>query len=147
MAEEQKYTLTTDKGEALTYSAGYSGKGVAAYPNGDVYDGEFAEGVRQGKGKYTYGTGEAPDRYEGYQAYLGQWFKNEKHGIGKMFYSSKGEYFGIFFYTGNFVNGKRNGEGMFTYVNKDIYSGNWKNGKKHGTGTYVYYDTQSRVYL
>ena len=33
---------------------------------------------------------------------------------------------------GNFVNGKRNGEGMFTYNNKDIYSGNWKNGKKHG---------------
>jgi hypothetical protein len=33
---------------------------------------------------------------------------------------------------GNFVTGKRNGEGMFTYNNKDIYSGNWKNGKKHG---------------
>ena len=28
------------------------------------------------------------------------------------------------------MNGKRNGEGMFTYLNKDIYSGNWKNGKK-----------------
>ena len=39
------------------------------------------------------------------------------------------------------MNGKRNGEGMFTYINKDIYSGNWKNGKKHGQGTYVYFDT------
>lgn len=58
-----------------------------------------------------------------------------------MYYSGKGEYFGYNSYLGNFVNGKRNGEGMFTYVNKDIYSGNWKNGKKHGTGTYVYYDT------
>ena len=45
------------------------------------------------------------------------------------------------------MNGKRNGEGMFTYLNKDIYSGNWKNGKKHGQGTYVYFDTQSRVRL
>ncbi len=44
------------------------------------------------------------------------------------------------------MNGKRNGEGMFTYANKDIYSGNWKNGKKYGTGTYVYFDTQSRVF-
>lgn len=52
-----------------------------------------------------------------------------------MFYANKGEYFG------NFENGKRNGEGMFTYVNKDIYSGYWKNGKKHGKGTYVFYDT------
>ena len=49
-----------------------------------------------------------------------------------MFYTGKGEYFGIFLILGNFVNGKRNGEGMFTYNNKDIYSGNWKNGKKHG---------------
>jgi len=29
MAEDQKYTLTTEKGDALTYSAGYTGKGVA----------------------------------------------------------------------------------------------------------------------
>jgi len=49
-----------------------------------------------------------------------------------MLYIGKGEYFGIIFNYGNFVNGKRNGEGMFTYLNKDIYSGNWKNGKKHG---------------
>ncbi len=55
----------TDKGESLTFSAGFTGKGVATYPNGDVYDGEFSQGVRQGKGKYTYGQGENPDRYEG----------------------------------------------------------------------------------
>lgn len=65
MAEEQKYALTTDKGETLTFSAGFTGKGVATYPNGDIYDGEFLNGVRHGKGKYTYGTGENPDKYEG----------------------------------------------------------------------------------
>jgi hypothetical protein len=41
MAEDLKYTLVTDKGETLTYSAGFSGKGIATYPNGDIYDGEF----------------------------------------------------------------------------------------------------------
>ena len=66
MAEELKYTLTTDKGEVLNYSAGFTGKAIAVYPNGDVYDGEFVDGVRQGKGKYTYGTGENPDRFEGF---------------------------------------------------------------------------------
>jgi radial spoke head protein 1 len=65
MAEEQKYTLTTDKGEAQAFSAGYSGKGKAQYPNGDEYDGDFENGVRHGKGKYVYGQGENQDRYEG----------------------------------------------------------------------------------
>ena len=51
--------------ETVNKSYGYTGKGTATYPNGDIYDGEFVEGVRQGKGKYTYGTGEKPDRYEG----------------------------------------------------------------------------------
>lgn len=64
-----------------------------------------------------------------------------------MTYANKGEYFGTILNLGNFENGKRNGEGMFTYVNKDIYSGEWKNGKKHGNGTYVFFDTQSRVTL
>ncbi len=27
------------------------------------------------------------------------------------------------------------------YVNKDIYSGQWKNGKKDGQGTYIFNDT------
>lgn len=47
----------------------------------------------------------------------------------------------ILVYLGNFLKGKRSGEGMFTYANKDIYSGNWLNGKKHGKGTYVFFDT------
>ena len=69
MAEENKYTLTTDKGEARPCSKGYTGKGVAVYPNGDIYDGDFVDGVREGKGKYTYAGGETPDRYEGYSLY------------------------------------------------------------------------------
>jgi Uncharacterized protein conserved in bacteria len=47
--------------------------------------------------------------------------------------------------TGFWENGRRHGEGMFTYPNKDIYSGWWKYGKKHGKGTYVFYDTKMRV--
>lgn len=46
-----------------------------------------------------------------------------KHGIGKMIYkekeppADKGEYYGYW------ENGKRHGEGMLTYPNKDVYSG------------------------
>ncbi len=41
-------------------------------------------------------------------------------------------------FLGEFLNGKRHGDGLFTYSNKDIYSGQWKNGKKHGNGTYIF---------
>jgi hypothetical protein len=46
MAEEgQKYLLTKENGETTNNSQGYSGKGVAVYPNGEQYDGEFLNGV------------------------------------------------------------------------------------------------------
>jgi hypothetical protein len=42
-------------------------------------------GERQGKGKYIFANG---DRYDGF-------FKsNKKHGIGRMSYKEKGEYYG-----------------------------------------------------
>ena len=57
-----------------------------------------------------------------------------------MTYVVEGEYFG------RFENGKRHGEGVFTYIkNKGVYSGSWKHGKKHGTGTYIFDSTKMKV--
>lgn len=39
----------------------------------------------------------------------------------------------------------RHGEGVFTYVNKDIFSGWFKYGKKEGKGTYLFNDTGMRI--
>jgi hypothetical protein len=47
-------------------------------------------------------------------------------------YAGKSEYYG------QWVAGKKQGEGMYIYPNKDVFSGNWLNGKKHGNGTYVF---------
>ena len=58
-----------------------------------------------------------------------------------MTYSEAGEYFG------RFENGKRHGEGVFTYKNKDIYSGSWMYGKKHGKGTFIFAATKMKVRL
>jgi hypothetical protein len=46
---------------------------------------------------------------------------------------------------GQWENGRRHGEGIFTYPNKDVYSGWWAFGKKQGKGTYVFADTGMRV--
>lgn len=56
-----------------------------------------------------------------------------------MIYIKEGEYFG------RLENGKRHGEGVFTYKNKDIFSGQWEFGKKKGRGTYYYDETRMKV--
>ena len=44
---ERKYIFITENEETKTTSRGYSGKAIAQYPNGDVYDGEFMDGKRE----------------------------------------------------------------------------------------------------
>ena len=69
--------------DVVATSRNYSGKGVATYPNGDIYDGYFVVGCREGtSGTYTYNTkvhadGETKDTYKG------AWKNNMKHGIGR----------------------------------------------------------------
>ena len=40
-----EYVLVTAQGETKNSSVEYTGKGKATYPNGDVYEGEFVDGV------------------------------------------------------------------------------------------------------
>ena len=51
MAEEAaalvEYILVTESGEQKNTSVEFTGKGKATYPNGDVYEGEFVNGVSQ----------------------------------------------------------------------------------------------------
>jgi len=121
--------------DVVATSRNYSGKGIATYPNGDVYDGYFVVGCREGQSgtytynKYVHADGEAKDTYKG------AWKNNAKHGIGRQTYLGVGEY------NGYWENGNRCGEGVMIYTNKDVYSGQWKNGKKEGRGTYVFHET------
>ena len=41
-------------------------------------------------------------------------------------------------YDGWWVNGKREGQGIYFYANGDRYEGDWKNDCKHGKGIYVH---------
>ncbi len=136
MADEEeggnKYHFVTENGESKTMSRGYTGKASASYPNGDVYEGDFLDGIREGRGVYRYGSN--GDKYDG------EWRQNRKHGIGKMVYNGKGEY------QGYWENGRRHGEGVFTYPNGDVYSGWWRFGEKEGTGTYQSKATKMKMY-
>ena len=128
MAEEEgeggpKYVFVTADGtQRAEGSRHYSGKATAAYPNGDVYEGEYLDGIRHGRGCYRYAA--TGDKYDGC------WVENKRHGLGCMSYNGKGEY------QGYWENGYRHGEGVFTYVSGDVYSGWWRFGNKEGQGTY-----------
>lgn len=43
--EEQPYQFTPEEGAVTNSSKGYTGRGVAVYPNGETYDGDYVEGV------------------------------------------------------------------------------------------------------
>jgi len=120
------YTLTTEAGEKKS-SKGFTGKGTAAYTNGDVYEGLFQNGVRQGAGNYKYRRGDV---------FEGSFENNFKAGLGRVTFKKGG------FYHGYFKDGKREGEGTFQYANGDIYSGFWQGGKRHGKGTHVFNKTK-----
>ncbi len=48
-------------------------------------------------------------------------------------------------YEGEFKNNNRNGQGTFTWANGNSYEGDWVDGEKHGNGTFTYYNGDKYV--
>ena len=125
-----EYIFVTENGETKNTSRDYTGYATATYTNGEIYEGDFVDGIREGNGTYRYLNG---------NVYSGKWRENRKHGMGKMTYNEKGEYNGFW------ENGRRHGEGIFKYPNGDSYSGWWRFGVKEGAGTYYFAETGMKM--
>jgi hypothetical protein len=67
--------------------------------------------------------------------YEGMMLDKLPDGIGTMIFADTGDK-----YEGNWVEGKRKGQGMLTYVNGDVFSGMWQDDVKQGEGTYEFAD-------
>ncbi|KAF4655475.1 hypothetical protein FOL47_009412 [Perkinsus chesapeaki] len=147
--EVPPYSLTLEDGTVTHSSRDFTGRARAVYGNGEVYDGDFDEGIRHGHGTYWYRNGDI---------YTGQFQENEKHGRGRLVYTGKkavgeeeeeagdgGGDHGLRggTYHGQFKEGQKHGQGTYRFNNGDAYSGDWCNGRKHGNGTYVYKDGSS----
>eukprot|EP00392_Amoebophrya_sp_AT5.2_P011692 g11775.t1 len=92
------------------------------YENGDVYEGEFREGFREGNGTYYFAKVPGT-RYEG------QFVRDEFHGYGVYFYERNR-------YEGDWVSSYKHGKGKYTNVEQNTeYSGDWCEGFRHGSGT------------
>ena len=115
------------------------------FDNGDVYEGEMVNGLRHGKGKYTWANG---DFYEG------EWAKGWRSGFGIYKSYSKNEVdgstFASYVYEGDWKNSKKHGHGVATGYKAVTptgricfdwsYDGEWIEDNRHGNGKYTYAD-------
>ena len=110
------------------------------YDGGDVYEGETVNGLRHGKGKYTWASG---------TVYEGDWVKGKRCGFGiTRSYRRKrhdGTLFVEYSYEGEWKDSKKNGHGVWKFSQEyadgiikvyQSYDGEWVNDKKHGHGKF-----------
>ena len=133
----------------LVVSAGfYWPNYMAALPSFGHYEGEYRDGLRHGKGVYTWPDG---------TRYVGDWHDDKRHGKGVRTWEDgehyKGEYRdglrhgkGVYTwpdgtrYVGEWSNNHRNGQGIMFYPKGERHEGYWRNGQRHGKGVYTCLD-------
>ena len=69
--------------------------------------------------------------------YLGEWKDGKKHGQGTYTYPSRHKYYGDK-YDGEWKDDKAHGQGTYTYASGDKYAGEWKDSERTGQGTYTH---------
>ncbi|KAE9063315.1 hypothetical protein PF010_g29047, partial [Phytophthora fragariae] len=149
---QRRLTRSSSKGSFRTPKPPpHEGHARYTYPNGDEYEGDFVEGMREGYGIYL-------ERASG-NLYDGSWLADERHGKGVLTSKASGGYI----YDGEWVHDMRCGQGHSTrrggggtsggesytgqwyanhfhgrgvYVNSegDVYDGEWRDGIRHGAG-------------
>ncbi|NQY73402.1 MAG: hypothetical protein HRT90_01420 [Candidatus Margulisbacteria bacterium] len=93
--------------------------GAMIFPNGNVYQGDFKQGKRHGRGKFSFNNGDVYD---------GKWRDGKSEGKGTLTYRDGG------FYEGEWEAGEKHGEGRRMYKEGGVYEGGWEAGERHGVG-------------
>ena len=100
--------------------------GVFKCSAGQMYDGEWERGKRQGKGKMAYTA-------DGLTVYTGDWVGDKRDGYGMMKYSSGNTYEGFW------SSDLKTGRGVMTWKTADeLYVGDWLNDQPHGNGEHIW---------
>lgn len=100
-----------------------NGYDKTTFANGDTYEGNFSNGLMNGKGTYVKADG---------TKYLGDFLAGKITGQEVVYYTNGDVY------EGKMVNGKREGSGKYLFANGTSYDGNWVAGKKQGRGVFRY---------
>eukprot|EP00795_Rhopilema_esculentum_P001293 gene1293-15680_t len=111
-----------------------SGFGVHKYKSGNIYEGQWLNNMRHGKGKMHW--------FDRGEEYDGEWVNGVQNGTGKYIWYSKrvtaSQYPIRNEYRGDFVNGQRDGFGAFYYASGAKYSGQWVKNVKSGNGEFMF---------
>jgi len=97
-----------------------NGSGRAKLNNGDVYSGEWKQGLMDGQGQYTYKSG---------AVYAGAFKQGKLNGQGTMFYPD-GAY-----YKGQWLNNRKHGDGKLVTPSGKTRQGRWAAGKFLGAAS------------
>ena len=96
-----------------------------------LYEGEYKNGKKNGKGKEYYNNGEI--------IFEGIFKRGKKIGIGKEYLNCNKKLYLIF--EGEYKNGNKNGKGKEFDKNGEVeFEGEYKNGKRNGKGIIYYYN-------
>eukprot|EP00741_Cyanophora_paradoxa_P016332 tig00020911_g15768.t1 len=116
--------------------------GAADAPRSSVYDGEWEEDQRHGRGTCLlcaaaplrpHGAGgEAGGGRTSGERYEGQWSRDRPHGFGALTDP------GGTVYEGEWVEGRRRGAGSCRYASRALYTGEWRDDERSGLGTMRY---------
>ena len=117
------------------------GTGTMYYPSGNVYEGMWHLGKREGHGKFSW--------KESGSYYVGEFKDGEMSGQGEIVYAFSAQSPSVQFvqanrYLGSFEKSLRNGKGTFYYANGAVYTGDWRDNRKNGQGVFTSRD--GRVY-
>lgn len=140
--EFKRIEIDGDLFEGYFINGKKNGRGKYTWANGDVFDGNWVDGKRTGKGRITWSNG---DTYEG------EWKDGKLCGRGKLIQYGKspsGETYMKYSYDGEWLDSKEHGhgicvEGDFGWEKMDkVFEGEWVNGKRQGR--FVWYLTNSK---
>ena len=123
-AEFKRLEIDGDLFEGYFLNGKKNGRGKYTWANGNVYDGNWVDGKCTGKGRISWSSGASFD---------GEW-KDNQMSEGKYSYADGSVY------EGSFKNGKRDGYGKRIYKDGDKYEGRWQSGSRNGKGVYTWAD-------
>ena len=98
-----------------------------------IYEGDFKEGMRHGKGIWRESNSPNATSYEG------SYFNDKKHGEGLYKWKSGSHY------KGNFYNDQRDGYGEMYWIDGSSYKGQWEKGAQRGEGLMSFPDRAMRI--
>ena len=122
--EFKRIEIDGDLFEGYFLNGKKNGRGKYTWANGNVYDGNWVDGKCTGKGRISWSSGASFD---------GEW-KDNQMSEGKYSYADGSVY------EGSFKNGKRDGYGKRIYTSGDKYEGRWQSGSRNGKGVYTWAD-------